>query len=276
MNEKPIAAQDDEISLLDLMVVVAENWLWLFVVPIIIGVATYVALALGGSEYRASLAVPIPAEEVLELWQESDEIETAVPIGLAADGAQDGVTIQASEDGSQTTLTVTRETRDAARSALELVADFIAQSLEGGTIEDPENRYLARIADLEAMISLRTEMISALEARLTDDTENSEYALSALALAQLLEGRAAELNRLETFRAETPEPYVMPQELAIEVDRIGRSPLLLSVLVFLGSGFVVLIVVFVGQGLKAGQDDPITRAKLQRIRNGFLLRRRRT
>ena len=102
----------------------------------------------------------------------------------------------------------------------------------------------------EAMISLRDEMIGALDARLTDDIDNSEYALSALALTQLLEGRAAELNRLETFRAETPEPYAMPQDLTIEVDRIGRSPLLLSVLVFLGSGFVVLIVVFVGQGLK--------------------------
>lgn len=270
--------EDEEISLLDLGVTIAENWLWLVILPIVLGAITYILIALGGSQYRASLSVPFTTDEIAKLWQLPQDSPLAIPqVELAADGATNGIVIEASEDGWASTISLVSDTREGVRAALDQFGDVLEQAANAGAIESTASRYEERLDDIENSIALRAQLIADLESRLeaSDGSEGAEYGLAALSLSQLLDGRAADYDRLEALRAVMPASEAAIADAEVTVTRQGRSPLLMAVLVVLGSGFVMLILVFVRKGLKGAGDDPVTRAKLERIRNGFLLRRQR-
>jgi hypothetical protein len=268
--------EDEEISLLDLGVTIAENWLWLVIVPIVLGAITYILIALGGSQYRASLSVPFTTDEIAKLWQLPHDSPLAVPeVELATDGTTDGIVIEAS--GSASTLSMVGNTSEGVRAALDRFGNVLEQAANAGAIESTASRYEERLDDIENSIALRAQLIAVLETSLeaSEASEGTEHGLAALALSQLLDGRAADYDRLEALRAEMPESEGAIADAEVTITRQGRSPLLMAVLAVLGSGFVMLILVFVRKGLKGAGDDPITRAKLERIRNGFLLRRQR-
>tara|TARA_R100000365_G_scaffold3580_1_gene12386 strand:- start:2063 stop:2881 length:819 start_codon:yes stop_codon:yes gene_type:complete len=270
--------EDEEISLLDLGVTIAENWLWLVIVPLVLGAITFILIALGGSQYRASLSVPFTPDEIAKLWQLPEDGPLASPdVELAADGTTEGIVIEASEDGSASALSMVGDTRERVRDTLDQFGDVLGQAANAGAIESTASRYAERLDEVENSIALRTRLIADLEASLaaSEGSEGAEYGLTALALAQLLDGRAADYDRLEALRGEMPASGAAIADAEITVTRLGRSPLLMAALVVLGSGFVMLILVFIRQGLKGMGDDPVTRAKLERIRNGFLLRRQR-
>ncbi len=110
---------------------------------------------------------------------------------------------------------------------------------------------------------------------LHDGVEGSDYALGALALAQMLDGRAADRERLQAVNDEMTATGMPIEGAKVSVESLGRSPLLTAILVVLGSGFFLLILVFVRQGLKGASQDPAAREKVERIRNSLLLRRNR-
>eukprot|EP00873_Tetraselmis_striata_P031701 jgi/Tetstr1/451965/TSEL_039001.t1 len=106
-----------------------------------------------------------------------------------------------------------------------------------------------------------------------DGVEGS--ALGALALAQMRDGRAADRERLQALNDEMTATGMQIEGAKVSVESLGRSPLLTAILVVLGSGFFLLILVFVRQGLKGASQDPAAREKIERIRNSLLLRRNR-
>ncbi|UYQ72576.1 hypothetical protein OF122_01950 [Pelagibacterium flavum] len=267
--------QDDEISLLDLGVTIAENWLLLVLVPLALGVAAFTFLSLGGHHYRASITVPFAADEIAALWEGSEDNQLAVPnVGLA-DGVSDGVVIVARGDGQASTLSLVGDAPEELRTALDEIGDIITEAANAGVIAPSQARTAERIDEVRASIALRSQVIADLEADLggNDEVEGSDYALGALALAQMLEGRAADRARLQALNDEMAATEMPIDGAEVSVESLGRSPLLMAILVVLGSGFFLLILVFVRQGLKGASQDPAAREKIERIRNSLLLRR---
>ena len=67
MDDSLPQGHDDEISLLDLLVVISENWLWLVIVPFVVGAAALLYLSFDDTRYRATMTVPVPPASILTL-----------------------------------------------------------------------------------------------------------------------------------------------------------------------------------------------------------------
>ena len=276
MDDSLPQGHDDEISLLDLLVVISENWLWLVIVPFVVGAAALLYLSFDDTRYRATMTVPVPPASILTLWQLQGDADLVSPeVRLGPLGGANGLIVEPDGDGAASILSLTAETPEDARNHLTSVRDAVSQAISEGLIVTPVDRTAATIRDLEETIALRTEAIESLENTLSnyETTDGLNYAVATLALSNLLNGRVEDINVLEQISA-TPAPTLDVEDAEINVARVGRSPILITALAVLGSGFVMLILVFVRQGLKGAGADPAARVKLDRIRNGFLLRRR--
>ena len=60
---------DDEISLLDLLVTVAEHWMLLVIVPFLVGIAAYGFASLQPATWRSSAVIGLPQAEVSNYLQ---------------------------------------------------------------------------------------------------------------------------------------------------------------------------------------------------------------
>ena len=268
----------DEISLLDLMVVIAENWLLLVLVPLAAGAIAYGVLAIQPRPYVSEMVVSVSAAEIAELVEAGVAKDSPdAELTLAQPGGE-GITLAPGENPRETRISLVSDERGAGRRALGQFSDQLEAAVQAGTLTTSSGELLTRIGNLQAAMITRDAAIARLSdilaqtARVADDAQT--YALSALAFNQMVRSRAedeAELIALEEqFAASGAEIVLIPPSVPRP---LGRSPLLMAVLTAIGSAFMLLAFVFIKASLKSAASEKVNRGKLERIRNGLLLRR---
>lgn len=271
---------EDEISLLDLMVIIAENWLLLVLVPLALAAVAYGVLVTRPQPYVSDMVVALPPADVAE-FVEAGIADGALAAELALAGPdRERIALTPGENPLETRITVLSDQRSAGREALGQLSDLLEAAVQAGTITTASGDLLTRVVDLQATMEIRDAAIDRLGdilARTTRVTEDAQtYALSALAFNQMVLGRAEDeaalLDLKDQFAASSAE-IVLAAPSAPRPQ--GRSPLLIAVLAGLGSAFMLLIFVFIRAGLRSAASEEVNREKLERIRNGLLLRRSR-
>jgi uncharacterized protein involved in exopolysaccharide biosynthesis len=273
------STDDQEIDLLDLLAVAAENVKLLILGPLIVGL-----LALGGAyawpktyESVSVLSTDEVNPAVVGSWATSGDLLAPVleELGLFKDKSKETALRQAREIvivvvGKQdklVTLTTQGETPDAARQLNQKVLDQLVQySRPKGPKKtvlqfqlDTQKASLAGAVALEkdlGSLLISGKLVTEAESRIFSDLLRSKTELIArVAQLQLqLEGLSAG-NVVQT--PSLPERPIKPKKALVAV-----SATLLSAV-------VLVLFVFVRQSLRNSASDPEAAAKLRRIRRGL-------
>lgn len=270
---------DDEISLLDLLVTVAEHWMLLVIVPFLVGIAAYGFASLQPATWRSSAVIGLPQAEVSNYLQTMFDDETGVFAGVGAPASEieRELTISQGSTAERTRIELNLAAPRMVEHALETVLAQLAAAVERGEVVSPEAQVEAEMAELDEEIALRERMIGTLTRIMEEDEtavpfDGTAYALTVSTLNEIMGARDEQRKRrtvLESGLAALPVTVV--EQEASSAIRVGQAPLTIALLAFLGSGLVLLILVFVRAGVKNAAADPETRSKLDRIRRAFWL-----
>lgn len=279
---------NDEISLLDLLIVVAENWLLLVIAPLAIGGIVYWVVASQPQTYSSDAVVALPPAEIVEFVDAGVSSGSLPPQfvlsgpdmeGLAVAPIPNATDVPEAIGNAQSQLTLTQRDPTGA-TTLDRLVQALQAAVQEGQLTDPALELAARADRLEAALAMRESAIGQLGEILAEPTQTSAdaevYAWSAIALDQMLSGRSADETELATLRQALTATGGEIVVVAPSTPRAqGRSPLLMAILTVLGSGFVFLILVFVRAGIRHAASEGNNKVKLERIRNAILLRRTR-
>jgi len=284
-SSTPAAAPDsadDEISLLDLLLVVAENIRLLVLGPLVIALA-----ALG-------LSFALPATYESEAWLQLEE--TSVPSFTsndvlrpllsqapwistqarspeqALDTLRQAITVSFNNRNKLVTLKVRAPSAEQAQQLnAALIEAFRQHSLPKGT--DLEHIQLqmplvkAALAELNAALESIAKNIDKITAG--PNADNAVRVFTTLSQQRMgLEQSLLALNRqLSGFGAEA-----FAQHPSLPEHPIAPKKSLMAVLAGLASGFALLLFVFVRQALRNAGQDPASAAKMAAIRRSLGLR----
>lgn len=251
--------ENDEISLLDLLVIIAEHWLVLVVVPLLIGALAFGMVSMQPHSYRSEAVLTLPAAVISPL-------------------EEPGLSITQDTNTGTTQLVLAGPDPDVTMRLTAIISG-IELAIEAGELPDARGELLDQIAVLDQSMALRDGIIARITTALSDlerasPFDTQAYAAASSALEELLTGRqdaqvlAAEL-RNELAAIPTEIVVSAPTNASLE----GRSPLLMALLATLGAGFVLLIAVFMRAGFRNAAQDEDGQEKLDRIKNALLLRK---
>ncbi|HWJ88267.1 MAG TPA: hypothetical protein VNS12_09370 [Pelagibacterium sp.] len=253
--------ENGEISLLDLLVIIAEHWLVLVVVPLLIGVLAFGMVSMQPHSYRSEAVLTLPAAVIS-------------PLG----DTEPGLSITQDTNTGTTQLVLAGPDPDVTMRLTAIISG-IELAIEAGELPDARGELLDQIAVLDQSMALRDGIIARITTALSDlerasPFDTQAYAAASSALEELLTGRqdaqvlAAELRN---------ELAAIPTEIVVSAPTnaslVGRSPLLMALLATLGAGFVLLIAVFMRAGFRNAAQDEDGQEKLDRIKNALLLRK---
>lgn len=267
----------DEISLLDLLVTVAENWLLLIAVPLFAGIVAYGFVVLQPQSWRASAVVGLPQSEVSRHLQGAfaEPPEYLAAIGTPIADIERGLGLSQGDDAMHTRIGITLGEPDAARAVLAVLLNSLVHAVETEEIVPRRAEILDEMEVLATDIALRERIIGNLM-QVLDEMEVAEpfgeqaYATTASALNELLiarDGQRVRQNELAATLATLP--VLVLNEEPSPPERVNRSPFLIVSLAVLGTGFVLLVFIFARQGMRNAAADPEARGKIDRIRRAF-------
>ncbi|QQR38388.1 GumC domain-containing protein [Devosia rhizoryzae] len=277
---------DGEIRLLDIAVVVAENWLLLILVPLLAGVISFGVISTTTPRVYETEALLAIDEREAALVRAAPVLDKAIADSSSFAGYT-GSLSEARRELLQNSLTVSKEADSEfyrlrvrgydplnAEELLGAIIDaLISNSVPDSVQLDRINREIEQAsASLEELETGLAKVNSILAN--TDEVigiSNGELGASIVAIVSSIEHRRAELFRLELAINGTvqPEDVVQPPTEPVATSR----GLLLPVLaVVLGVGFFLLILAFLREGLRKASADPAQVAKVNRIRSAFWLK----
>ncbi|WP_421952719.1 Wzz/FepE/Etk N-terminal domain-containing protein [Pelagibacterium sp.] len=277
-------SRDDDISLLDIAVVIAESWVLLLLVPLIAAALTFAALRfLDDPSHTAQATLRLPQQahtmlttpEVLDpaivtsAWSERHPGSLA----QARHALARSLAINPVEPAGTYSITLTADSTELAVPTLEAV---VTSLVEVSSVEQEDGIALEqRLEILNRSLSIQQSSLDSLielSDRLT--TAGSDQDLTA-ELNTVSQSIVAISNQIATTLAEAqPEAAVQPEiveQPTVQVTDNTRQHILRAVLVGLGVGFILLIAVFVRSGLRSAAQDPVSLDKVNRIRRAFWL-----
>ena len=280
--------EDKEIDILDLFVVIADNLKLLVFVPFVLGL---LVLGLGYALPKTYESVSVlSTDQVNQVNQVNSSVVTGLVLSadLLAVVAQktnlastiskeetlrqlrEMIKVSVGKQDKLVTLTTQGKTPESARQFNQVVLDqlFILSRPRGEQAAalqfqlDSEKTSLAAVIALESTLAKQLasgKALSEAQGRVYADALQSKSRLSTnIAQFQL---RQAGLSTNDLVQAPSlPETSIKPQKAKT------------SILAALGGGFVLLVFVFIRQALRSADTNPETAYKLQRIRQGFLMR----
>ena len=288
LNPTPTFTQKDienqEIDILDLFVVIADNFKLLVFLPLVVGLfALVLAYALPNTYESVSVLSadpinPVNPVVVTGLVSSADLLGVvAQKTGLFSNLSKEKIFRQMREIikvsvGKQDklmTLTTQGKTPELARQLNQFVLEqlFILSRPRGDQAAALQSQLDNEKASLAAAIAVEKALakqlssgkpLSEAQGRVYADILQSKSRLSAnIAQFQL---RQAGLNTNDLVQTPSlPETAVKPEKLR------------LSILAGLGSGFILLVFIFIRHALRSAGSNLETAYKLQRIRKGFLM-----
>ncbi len=281
---------NDEISLLDIAVVLAENWLLLVLVPIFAALVAFGALwSLTPRSYDSEALVRLNADDAA-LLTSARVLNPAILNSSYIEGyegalsrarqalIQEDLTITPQEGTELYRLQVSGRTPDGAQQLLQAILNSLIENSTPSASQ--QNLLELELQMAEASVS---ELQGTLDRfnRIADDVE-SGASDSAATLGEIGQSIVTILTNIETRRAdmlrieEALEGSVSEEDIIqppTEPDNAeSRGLIVRAVLVGLGVGFLMLIVAFIRSGFKAASQSRDQVDKVNRIRRAFWLK----
>ena len=283
-----ILIEDQKIDILDLFVVIADNFKLLIFLPFMLGILA-LGLAYILPKTYESVSV-LSTDQVNQVNQVNSSVVTGLVLStnmlsivaqktnLASTFSKeetfrrlrDMIKVSVGKQDKLVTLTTQGKTPELAHQFNQVILDqlFILSRPRGEQAValqfqlDSEKTSLAAVIALESTMAKQLasgKALSEAQGRVYADALQSKSRLSAsIAQFQL---RQVGLSTNDLVQSPSlPETAIKPKKAKI------------SIFVALGSGFVLLIFVFIRQALRNADTNPETAYKLQRIRQGFLMR----
>lgn len=239
----------DEISLLDIAVFAAENWLLLIFLPLAVAVGTFAWASNTAPTYTATieLGLPDPGDDARSPYVTPAFYEATI-------AERDGVEIEVTASGAA--IATQASSQDAAiERAQSAYADIAAPVIAAAQGE----RDTAM-----AVIATASNAIELIQSEVDEDP--------AAALT-LLEMQSALVPFQERLSEATAVIEALQTPPAAEAARAGRSAVLYAALAALATGLVLLVLLALRQGMRAAAATSEGREKLRRIADALLLRR---
>lgn len=277
-----VEAQEAEISLLDLLVVVAENIKLLLLGPLLVGlVALGIAYALPQQSYVSQAILLLPSTNsaqaaammtsplVLDPIIATDPELSAKPIETARSALAGKLKATVAKDGLLR-LDATASQPQAAQALANAVIDNWLKS----TVPGPHDR-----ADLEKRLSYASNALASVTTLLNTLSVDGAVSLgkpltlgeAGTSLVGLGELQTRYLNDVlgipRTLQGLSRDVVKQPPTLPTEP--VSNKKALIAVMSTLGAGFALLLFVFMRQAWRNASQDPETAPKMVRLRAAF-------
>ena len=272
-------AADDEISFIDLLIVVAENIKLLLITPICIGAMAWglAFLVPKSFESQALLSTEKPglnvSSQVLASYIKSADIleKVAKEAGIGADlgpaalqtAMQKLVKVSVGKQDQLISLTTNASTPEAAQELNFLVWKHVLPlTLPKGS----EKTYLQEQLQSEQERLVASRALEALAAQRLEQGNTSES--TARLYGELLSANSARIERIASLqlRLEGLTLDSLAQQPTMSELPVGPKKSLIAMASALSTGFILLIFVFVRHGLRSAQNSPEQAQKIDRLR----------
>ncbi len=275
MNE-----EDGEVSLLDLLVVVAENLRLLILGPILIGLLAFAAtfvLPLSFSS-QAILVLPstpqTPAQAaivmvsplVLDPVVRGLNLSTGQPIDVARIGLASRIKATVGKDGLLR-LEVTADTPQEAQAIGNAIIDTWLKSTVPGKLDlaDLEKRLEFAKASLESVRRFQALLTSDDGTNLSKPLTRGEAGTSIIAIGELQARYLAEVLSIPRVLQGLSRDVVL-QSPTLPTEPVAPKKSLITALATLGGGVVLLLWAYLRQVWKSAALDPKSAEKQSRLR----------
>lgn len=285
MTEQTIPAyEDDEISLLDILVTLAESWKLLVFGSLIAGVLAGGLSFLWPKTFE-SVAIVRMTEEELALLHAAPVLDPLIEkFGLLAeadgivDDARQGlkkrITFAVDKKTKLATITAKARTPDAAQS---LGSSAIAAVLKELQVKGQEKALLEKtIAINNRAIASAEDAIESIQHSLKRVGASDQAQESAIKNLAAINSDIAKLSQANEELRQKLEPKgaeVFAQEPSLPQRKVSPKRSLVVVLAILVSGFALLIFVFIRQAWASAQQDAESASKLASIKRSLGLQK---
>ena len=268
----------DEISLLDLLVVLAESWFLLIVVPLLVGLAAFGFTQLQPRSFQSSAVVSMPQAEVTTILT-NEFIAAAVGSQTSAPGVSEvmsGLSLSPAP-GSAPKTNLSLELPDG--SMVRSVLTAIVAELDRTALAGQRSSIEQRLGEVEILLTVQQRTIARLATGLRrldeqNDFDAGAYATTLSALATLIAVTAQPLDARLALRRDLDQiPFTIVDVPVSSPRMIGLSPARTVLLAVFATGFGLIILVFLRSFWRKAAASSDGSAKIARIRRAFTLRR---
>ncbi|MBQ0132373.1 MAG: lipopolysaccharide biosynthesis protein [Comamonas sp.] len=275
-------AADDEIDLMDMLVVVAENIKLLVMAPILIGLIAWgIAFLIPKSfESQALLSTNKPglnvSSQVLASYIKSADILEKVakeagfgshlgPAALQAE-MQQLVKVSVGKQDQLISLTTKAETPEAAQALNFLVWKHVLPLTQP---RGSEKKYLQEQLESEQERLSASRALELLTAQRLEQGNTSESA--GRLYGELLSANSARTERIASLQSSLEGLMLdsLAQQPTISELPVSPKKSLIALVSALSSGMILLIFVFVRHGFRSAQKSPQQAQKIERMRAAF-------
>lgn len=275
--QSPLPSTADEVSLLDLLVTLAENARLLVIGPLLVGLC---ALALGYvlPQTFQSVAVLQAEQATASLMTTAAVLDpVAAGLGMDKDGVEGArstlrgqIKVAVGRNDKLLTLTVSAPTPQQAQATAQAVLEqTYLQSRPKGSVA---KRLEAQLAEAQGRLKIAESaaagMLKRLETSAVSAPGGSELARGYADLLTAAQGQVSALEtRLEGLsEAQLMQAPTLPQKAS------QPKKALLAIGATLGAGLLLLLFIFVRQALRTTATDAKAAGKLARIRRALGLK----
>lgn len=285
-------AHDDEFSLLDLAVVIAESWKLLLIVPLLAGALVYFGLSMITAPLYTSQALVQTSSGEIALLQSARVLDGPMresswltdyngSLSQARAALLDAIDIRAVEDTGFYHVKLTHRSAESAQTILTLILqELVNQSKPTGSNRDALDLTLniqqEGLAELSASLTRLNRFYDRTLAASETDTISvvAETGQSIVALVSNIEARRQEIATTTQMLDGTIQADDIIQPPTFPDSAEGRGLLMRVALAFVTVGFLMLITAFAREGFKRASHNVENLEKVNRIRRAFWLRQR--
>ncbi len=281
---------NDEISLLDILVVIAESWVTLLIVPTIAAMLAFASFTLlDNPDYEAQAIVRLTKEDAA-LVTSPRVLDPAIDktgwlerysgrVSMARESLNQAISATPIEDTGTYRITLSANSADVATTTLQAIIDSLiensAPSADGRELLELRLSNLERSLEVFQASLMRINSlfdVVAAEALQSGTIELGSLGSSIASLVSQIATTEEAIWRTTMALNGSVSASNVVQPPVATVPTSLRSSVLRSILVGAGVGFVLLVAVFARAGLRSAARDPASLSKVNRIRRAFWLR----
>lgn len=286
MNDQVTSVSEsrpDEITMLGLIAVVAENLKWFLIIPIATAVVIYLLLGFRASDYRSTAILRIDQTAALltspsVLRATIEERDMREELGSTMDDAMRALSGRISISTLAPRITqvslVGTEADSAQATLTVLIKNFALQiAPRGPEREEIERQIAVRSANVEQLRAYAQTLTREEQNTVAGTREANDEALGFVALVNDIQDKEDNIISLQrSLEGLTQSDILQEPTLAEEAEASKR--LVLSLLAAIAAGLGVLFVVLLGEVIRRARNDPRALSDMRRIRNALPFSRR--